>query len=195
MPLRRRLVIAISLSALLHAAVFYFLAIIPDHSLKPALTSEGSRTRGTITNVLPVRPLGITKTPHSHSIDGRSPVTDAFRTDIERYATGITNPEARTSRTAHAPDTFLPQEYLTRQPRPESELSLEDIPQPEQAGVFHMRIWIDRRGKPLYIETEDTAAPVEFVEQIAERFKAARFIPGERHGLPVACIIRIEISY
>lgn len=106
-------------------------------------------------------------------------------------------PSAKKTEASNTPnsDVFLPQEYLNRQPSPKSTLSLEDIPPPSQPGVFQMRIWINQRGEAVHTETDETTAPAIFVEQITERFKATRFIPGERHGVPVASIIRIEISY
>lgn len=192
---RRRLVTAILLSTLLHAMAALLLATVSDRSREPALTVKGSRIKATVVSVAHAPSQGTTTISKAPPVGESALGTDAIRAGNKRNTSGVTRPEIPTTSSAQNPDVFLPQEYLTRQPRPESELSLEDIAQPEQSGVFQMRVWIDHRGKPTHIEADDTTAPAQFVEQIAERFSAARFHPGERHGLPVACIIRIEISY
>ncbi|MFM9968990.1 MAG: energy transducer TonB [Burkholderiales bacterium] len=63
------------------------------------------------------------------------------------------------------------------------------------SGKLMLKLWINDQGQVVQAETEKSNLPQEFALAAAQAFKQARFAPGERGGLPVGSIIRIEVSY
>jgi len=180
----RRLITAFLISLLLHATGLFLAVVLNSRPSELSLTAKRGKIQAVVvpTHSPIQRKSAPIKAPrHQESI------ADMNVTSVQ----GDRNTPPESANT----DVFLPQENLTRQPRPESPVALEDIPQPDETGVFQMRIWINQRGETVHIETDETTAPARFVEQVAQRFKTTRFVPGERDGAPVASIIRIEISY
>jgi len=191
---QHRLVASILVSILLHAVAYFLGTTSIDLPRQQAPITNGDKIRAVFARPDRSLPTKITARKQSPILNTGESI-DSARGDAWRSTIATTPPETSRLHLPQTSEAFLPQEYLTRQPRPQSELSLEDITQPEQPGTFQMHLWINRRGETVYIETGEATAPTRFVEQIAARFETTRFAPGERHGVAVASIIRIEISY
>jgi hypothetical protein len=63
------------------------------------------------------------------------------------------------------------------------------------SGRLVLKLWISDRGEVVETLTERSDLPAEFVQGVASAFRRARFSPGERNGMPVGSIIRIEVNY
>ncbi len=63
------------------------------------------------------------------------------------------------------------------------------------SGKLMLKLWINDRGQVVEAEAEKSELPAEFVAAAAAAFKQGRFSPGERGGLPVGSVIRIEVRY
>jgi protein TonB len=79
-------------------------------------------------------------------------------------------------------------------------IAMDDLNTPETriykvSGSLVMNLWIDDRGKVSKVSVEDSALPPIFAETAIRVFKAARFSPGERDGVRVGTLMRIEVGY
>jgi len=63
------------------------------------------------------------------------------------------------------------------------------------SGTLVMNLWIDDQGRVSKVLVEDSALPPVFAETAARIFKGALFSPGERSGLRVGTLMRIEVGY
>jgi hypothetical protein len=94
-------------------------------------------------------------------------------------------------------EPFFPESKLTRLPKPIGDMGL-DIPEARQlssSGSMAIRLWIDRMGKVVSMEIDQTDLPVEFASAVAAAFGKMRFEPGEINGRPVGSILRFEITH
>lgn len=86
---------------------------------------------------------------------------------------------------------------LTKRPQP---LRMAELDTPETApivasGKLILRLWIDERGNVAAATVEHSDLPEFFARTAVSAFMNSRFTPGERDGLPVGTVMRIEISY
>lgn len=98
-------------------------------------------------------------------------------------------PTAATKETPHVP---LP----SRGAYPLGPVNL-DIPEarlPTVQGTVVIKLWIDEQGRVTAVEAEPTALPTEYVTAVGETLSEVRFAPALKEGLPVASVLRIEIS-
>lgn len=63
------------------------------------------------------------------------------------------------------------------------------------SGKLILQLWIDASGKVVEVDVEDSNLPEIFAETARNTFKRSRFSPGERDGIPVGSLMRIEVSY
>lgn len=63
------------------------------------------------------------------------------------------------------------------------------------SGKLMLKLWINDRGQVVDAVIEKSELPAEFSAAAAAAFKEVRFSPGERDGLPVGSVIRIEVRY
>jgi hypothetical protein len=79
-------------------------------------------------------------------------------------------------------------------------IAMDDLNTPETrvykvSGSLVMNLWIDDQGKVTKVLVQDSALPPIFAETASRIFKAARFVPGERNGVRVGALMRIEVGY
>jgi TonB family protein len=58
-----------------------------------------------------------------------------------------------------------------------------------------LKLWISELGKVVEVEVEKSELPEAFSSAAINAFKQLQFTAGERHGLPVGSVMRIEVSY
>lgn len=58
-----------------------------------------------------------------------------------------------------------------------------------------MQLWVDSQIKVEKVEDLAGDLPKEYVELANQTFLQTRFVPGMKHGLPVAACIRLEIRH
>jgi len=92
---------------------------------------------------------------------------------------------------------YYPTDQLTRRPQPLGSANLEgpDIPPVVASGKIILRLWIDEFGEVNEVEVEKTELPDGFSRSATAAFKRLRFTPGERAGVRVGSVMRIEVSY
>lgn len=92
---------------------------------------------------------------------------------------------------------FYPTNQLSKRPQP---LGSADLDTPEinlivASGRMILKLWIDETGEVVDVEVESTELPEVFSRSAVAAFKHLRFTPGERGGVRVGSVMRIEVSY
>ena len=95
-----------------------------------------------------------------------------------------------------APVYYTP-DQLSKRPQmlPEAPLDEESLRVLAASGKLVLKLWINDRGEVAATEVERSDLPAEFSQSVTAAFLRTRFSPGERGGLPVGSIIRVEINY
>lgn len=93
--------------------------------------------------------------------------------------------------------TYYPTDQLTKRPQP---LASADLDAPEMrmvvaSGKMILKLWIDEFGEVVDVDIEKTQLPEALSRPTVAAFKRVRFTPGERSGLPVGSVMRIEVNY
>jgi len=88
-------------------------------------------------------------------------------------------------------------DQLTKRPQPLGSAHLEA---PETSlivasGKLILKLWIDEFGEVKDVEVEKTELPEVFSRSAIAAFKHLRFTPGERSGVRVGSMMRIEVNY
>ncbi|TRZ66627.1 MAG: TonB family protein [Rhodocyclaceae bacterium] len=88
-------------------------------------------------------------------------------------------------------------DQLSKRPQP---LGSADLEAPEirpivASGKMIVKLWIDEFGEVNDVEVEKTELPEVFSRSTVAAFKRLRFKPGERSGVRVRSVMRIEVSY
>jgi len=63
------------------------------------------------------------------------------------------------------------------------------------SGVMILQLRINDRGEVVDVEVEESGLPAIFARTAADAFKHSRFTPGERDGVRVNTLMRIEVRY
>lgn len=63
------------------------------------------------------------------------------------------------------------------------------------SGALILQLKINDRGQVVDVAVEQNELPEIFAETAVNAFKHSRFSPGERNGLPVNTLMRIEVRY
>jgi len=92
---------------------------------------------------------------------------------------------------------YYPTDQLSKRPQP---LASADLEGPEihpivASGKIILKLWIDEFGEVNEVEVEKTELPEVFSRSTTAAFKRLRFTPGERSGMRVRSVMRIEVSY
>lgn len=95
-----------------------------------------------------------------------------------------------------APEFYSP-DQLSKRPAPlgDDPLDSSQLSVLASSGTLMIKLWINDLGQVVQAETEKTGLPREFASAAMEAFKQVRFSPGERGGMPVGSVIRIEVRY
>lgn len=119
---------------------------------------------------------------------------------VSEFPGPVSAGQTRESGVGHLPipgQAFFPPTLLSRKPVLLDNDPLESTPLYVLAppGKLLLKLWIDDRGRVIEVETESTDLPAEFAVAASEAFSRARFSPGERGGLPVGTVLRIEVNH
>lgn len=92
---------------------------------------------------------------------------------------------------------FYPTDQLSKRPQP---LGSADLEAPEislivASGRMILKLWIDESGEVVDVDIENTDLPAVFSQTAQAAFKRLRFTPGERGGVRVGSVMRIEVNY
>jgi TonB family protein len=93
--------------------------------------------------------------------------------------------------------TYYTTDELSKKPQP---LVLAELDTPETqtvvaSGKLILKLWIDDQGRVVDALVERSDLPELFSNTAVAAFKRSRFTPGERGGLQVGTVLRIEIRY
>lgn len=192
----RRLLLALGLSFLFHA-VLLVLPYLGGGTGENAEVAGGSRFRYRIHATLaPER--GLDAVPGSEitaqiNVPQSEPAQAAGSTQAE---TDATNARSGGPLPIAAP-AYYTTDQLSKRPQmlPEAPLDEDNLRVLAASGKVVLRLWISDRGEVVASEIERSDLPAEFSASVAAAFRRVRFAPGERAGLPVGSIIRVEINY
>jgi len=119
---------------------------------------------------------------------------------ISAYPAADTTQEAISRTTGPQPQLTLPEfvssGQLTRLPAPAHhiDLNIADITLLPYEGKVDLTIFIDAAGMVARVAHAGEGSDAEvFAELVAERFRKARFVPGEIDGRPVPSQVRITV--
>ena len=193
----KRLVVALTLSCLLHAALFFvpYLGV----STNPSRPAVQSRQNGTLNATLALE-------KHSAFAFAEASAVATERRSIEKAAA-----DRRASEEARAaPDravgigllpitapAYYTTDRLTKRPQPTAEAELdtpETWPIPA-SGKIILKLWISESGDVVSADVEKTDLPELFSRTAVTAFKNLRFVPGEIDGRRVRTVMRIEVIY
>jgi hypothetical protein len=62
-------------------------------------------------------------------------------------------------------------------------------------GSMILRLWINQRGHVVNVEVEENGLPKIFLDTATDAFRRSRFSPGQKNGIPVGSVMRIEVRY
>lgn len=192
-----RLLAALALSCLLHAAVV-FLPFLGKSTKETHFVPAGRQ--------LPPQVINATLAPAAaHNF---SAANVPARTDAAPDPSAKDRPAAvaRPATERHAEGAGLlplpaPAYYttdqLSKRPQP---LGAADLDAPEirpiiASGKLVLKLWINEFGAVADVTVEKSELPGMFAQSAVEAFKGMRFTPGERNGQPVGTVMRIEVTY
>ncbi|MFA7280746.1 MAG: hypothetical protein WC100_11685 [Sterolibacterium sp.] len=128
----------------------------------------------------------------------------AARNAVQRSAASVQQP-SETSTPARQGAELLPlpairfygTRELTKRPQPlgQADLDTPEIKMIVASGKMILKLWIDEAGEVIEVEVEKTELPEMLSDLTRARFKHMRFLPGERMGIPVGSVMRIEVNY
>ncbi len=196
---RSRLLLALALSGLLHAAVVF-------------LPYLGKSTRET--RLAPAAPRPLPPVLDARLLGAGAPVRQVAAAGAAAAAAPQDNPPPE-QRVPGPPQPAPPQraegadllplaapvyyttDQLTRRPQPlnAAELDAPQIQPIVASGKIVLTLWINQFGAVADIAVENSELPELFTRTALATFKDLRFSPGERNGQPVATIMRIEVTY
>lgn len=96
-----------------------------------------------------------------------------------------------------SPPAYFTADKLTKPPKAIAvpDLGAPEIQQVAGSGKLVLKLWIDDQGAVVDAAPEPNALPEIFSRTAVEAFKRSRFTPGERDGVKVGSLIRVELSY
>lgn len=88
-------------------------------------------------------------------------------------------------------------DQLTKRPQPtvSTDLDPPELLPIVASGTIILKLWISDLGEVSTVEVEKSAMPEVFSRQAVVAFKRLRFLPGERNGVRVGAVMRIEVNY
>jgi hypothetical protein len=88
-------------------------------------------------------------------------------------------------------------DQLTKHPQAieMAELDAPEVRPFKVSGRIVLKLWIDSQGRVANAVVEDTELPTIFSKVAVDAFMHSRFTPGERDGVKVGTVMRIEVGY
>lgn len=192
-----RLLAALALSSLLHAALV-FLPYLGESTRESRFALAGRQRPPKVINAT-LAPAGEHKYSDANVPARTEAVPDLSAADRPADAA---QPASR-HRAANADLLPLPApvyyttDQLTKRPQP---LGIADLDAPETrpivvSGKMVLKLWINEFGVVADVTVEKNELPEVFSRTAVAAFKGLRFVPGERNGQPVSTVMRIEVTY
>jgi outer membrane biosynthesis protein TonB len=191
----KRLVVALTLSCLLHAGLFFvpYLGV----STSPSRPAAQGRQNGTLNATLALE-------KHSAFAEA-SPVSTERQSVAKAAADRMAGEEARAASDRAVGIGLLPipaptyytTDRLTKRPQPTAEAEL-DTPETwpiAASGTIILKLWISEFGDVVSADVEKTDLPELFSRTAVAAFRNLRFVPGEIDGRRVRTVMRIEVIY
>lgn len=189
--------IALGLSLFAHAV----LVLLPYLGSGGQSAYEGgSRFRYRIHATLaPETGAGTSEEAIRNEVAGQSAAVPAAAAPSADSPVSNTNPGAAGpgGQLPFAAPLYYTTDQLSKRPQmlPDAPLDEENLRVLAASGKLVLKLWINDRGEVATTEVERSDMPAEFSQSVTAAFMRTRFSPGERGGLPVGSIIRVEINY
>ena len=92
---------------------------------------------------------------------------------------------------------YFTSKELSQPAKPIDEIALDspELGELPQTGTAILKLWIDATGVVTDVQIVSRDAPEAFVKFTTQVFKRTRFVPGQRDGVPVGSIMKIEVRY
>ncbi|MDO8206916.1 MAG: energy transducer TonB [Gallionella sp.] len=188
-----RLAIILSLSLLVHLAIIYGVPWSPvgEKNIARSANMQQGQHRLTVT---------LTPTPRAAAPQAieKTDVMEVADVDTETNMAG----DSGLSTTDTLISTALDSRYFTLaelDQHPAIARDISDNP-PElleysQGGEIVLRLWIDKTGNVVNVDTVSSNLPPVFVDSARAGFLQAVFLPGRKNGNTVATVMDIVVSY
>lgn len=199
-----RLCAALAASCFLHAAIL-FLPYLGTSIKQPRAgsgTTESVRQglHVTLRTLNSAGPAAFSVAPAKMPAPAETPIALLLADHMEMDAAEF-RPAQHLSEGADLLPIPAPLYYTTDQltKRPQSngitELDPPDLLPIVAAGKIVLKLWISDLGEVNEVEIEKSEMPEAFSRQAVAAFKRLRFLPGEKNGVRVGSIMRIEVEY
>jgi len=188
------LAIILCISLFVHLAIIYGVAWSPggaEHASPPAMVGQHRLT--------------VTLTPPSHATAAKKSAalkkSDALAvTDVDTRTN--TDSDNNLSAMKKVISTSLTSRYFSLaelDQHPSITRNISDNP-PElrdypQGGEIVFRLWIDKTGKVVNVDTISSTLPQIFADSARASFLKAAFSPGRKNGNAVASVMDVAITY
>ncbi len=187
-----RLAIILCLSLFIHLAIIYGITWSPlgaEHSGSSAMPSPHRLT--------------VSLSPYTHVYPARQSA-DAKKTaaipDVKTETHA--NPDGNLSSMKMTLSTSLTSRYFSLSELDQHPVILRNISDnpPElrdypQGGKVVFRLWIDKTGKVVNVDTLSSNLPQVFVDNSRNSFLNAKFFPGQKMGKAVSTVMDVMVSY
>lgn len=205
-PISKRLLVALLVSCLLHINII----AIPYLGERSRDNPPASQITHNFPDALSLS-VSLKLKPHADTLSlAEPPLPEAVGTPepLTAESMPIAAPESP-SPSSHSPPTegagllplpapiFFTTDQLSKRPQP---LDVTDLDTPETrpivaSGKMILKLWINELGEVIDVEVEKTELPDVFSKSAIATFKRLPFIAGERGGIRVGSVMRIEVSY
>jgi len=192
-----RLLAALALSCLLHAAVV-FLPYLGKSTKETRFALAGRHRPPPVINA-----TLLSAGEHKYSAANVPARTESVPDPSAADRPADTAQPASQPRTEGADLLPLPApayyttDQLTKRPQP---VAAADLDAPEirpivASGKMVLKLWINEFGVVADVAVEKSELPEVFSRTAVAAFKGLRFVPGQRNGAPVGTVMRIEVIY
>ena len=191
-----RLAAALALSCLLHAAAA-LLPFLGRSAVETRLAQKGSQKTPAVINatlaMVGERKYFAQSVPKAAEVKPEAPAVDSPAAEDLLAQAG-----AEGANLLPLPaQGYYTTDQLTKRPQPVNAIELDspEISPVVVSGKIVLRLWINEFGSVAEVEIESSELPEAFSRTAVAAFKSLRFAPGERNGLPVGTLMRIEVTY
>jgi TonB family protein len=192
-----RLSVALALSCLLHAALV-FLPLFGKSTIETRLAFKGSQ------KIPPAINATLALVGDNRFVARSVPPAAVIKPEAAAADRLAEEQQLQTQHGAEGADLlplpalgYYTTDQLTKRPQP---LTTAELDRPEispfvVSGKIVLRLWINEFGSVAEVEVETSDLSEIFSRTAVAAFRNLRFTPGERNGLPVGTVMRIEVTY
>lgn len=199
-----RIYAALAASCFLHAAML-FLPYLGESIHQPraggeAVKSVLSGLHVTLKTLNTAVPATFSVAPTKAPAPVESPIALALADHMEMGIAELQSAQSRSEGADLLPipaPVYYTTDQLTKRPQPtvSTELDPPELMPIVASGTIILKLWISDLGEVSEVEIEESAMPEAFTRQAVAAFKHLRFLPGERNGVRVGTVMRIEVNY